>query len=293
MENVLQLLVAGILVGVAYAVMAVGLALIFGVIKIINFAHAEFAVLAMYFPTFWFLQWWGVDPFISTVIAIPMFFLLGYVIQWLLLERIIGIREAETTTLIITMGLGLFTANMIMIVWSGIFRVINLPYTTGTWSFGSVLINRAQTYSLLVSLILIGGLFLFLNKTLMGKAIKAAGDDPVACAYMGINLRFVYRLAFGLGIAITGAGGCLMATYRPFHPFFGETFIIILFASVILGGMTSITGAFLGALIIGLLQQLSILVIPIAIQNVLVFIVFVIVLYVRPQGILGKKGRAV
>jgi branched-chain amino acid transport system permease protein len=294
MEDLVQLLVAGILVGVSYAVLAVGLALVFGVMKIINFAHANIAVLAMYFPTYCFLQWWGIDPFISAVIAIPIFFLLGYATQWLLLEKTIGTPElVETATVIITLGISLVIANVILIVWSGAPRIINRPYTTGTWVLGNVFINRAQTYSFFVSLILISGLFLFLDKTLTGKAIKAAADDPEACAYMGINLRFVYCLAFGLATAITAAGGCLMATYRPFDPFFGDILVMMLFASVILGGMTSITGAFLGALIIGLLQQLCILIAPIALQNVFVFIAFVIFLYVRPQGILGKKGRMV
>jgi len=293
MENLIQLIVSGIFIGVSYGVLAAGLALIFGVMKIINFAHAAFAVLAMYFPTFWFLQWWGIDPFASAFISLPVFFLLGYVIQRVLVERVIGTPEAETSTLIITMGFSLLIENMILIVWSGFPRIINRPYTLATWNIHNILINRAQTYSLLISLILIIGLFLFLNKTIIGKSIRAAADDPEGCAYMGINLRFIYGLAFGLGIAITAAGGCLMATYRPFHPFFGETIIIILFASVVLGGMTSIAGALIGGLIIGLIQQLCTLLVPVALQNVAVFAIFVLCLYIRPYGILGKKGRMV
>ncbi len=293
MQIFIESIISGILIGVSYGVLAAGLALIFGVMKIINFAHAEFAVLAMYFPTYWFLNWWGIDPFISAFLALPIFFVLGYVIHRLLLERIIGTAEAETSTLIITMGLSLLISNLILLGWSGAPRIINQPYTMATWSIGDILINRAQAYSLVISLALIGGLFVFMSKTLIGKAIKAAADDPEGCAYMGINLQFVYAFAFGLGIAVTGAGGCLMATYRPFHPFFGETIIIILFASVILGGMTSITGALLGGLIIGLIQQVSFFVIPIALQNVAVFSVFVVFLYVKPHGILGKRGRVV
>jgi len=293
MEVLVQLIVAGILAGVSYGVLAAGLALIFGVMKIINFAHAEFAVLAMYLPTYFFLHWWGLDPFLSAFIALPMFFLLGYGIQRLVIERIIGTPEAETSTLIITMGISLLIANIILVIWSGAPRMINQPYTLATWSVGSVLINKAQTYSLFISLGLIFGLFWFLNRTMIGKAIQAAADDPEGSAYMGINLHFVYGLAFGLGVAITAAGGCLMATYRPFNPFYGETIIIILFASVVLGGMTSITGALLGALIIGLLQQVSALILPLALQNVAVFVVFVLFLYLRPQGILGKEGRMV
>src|SRR4030067_228501 len=125
MENLIQLIVAGILTGVSYGVLAAGLALIFGVMKIINFAHASFAVLAMYLPTFWFLQWWGIDPFISAFIALPIFFFLGYLMQRLLIERVIGGPESETSTLIMTMGFSIFIENMILIVWSGTPRIIN------------------------------------------------------------------------------------------------------------------------------------------------------------------------
>jgi branched-chain amino acid transport system permease protein len=281
------------LVGVSYGVLAAGLALIFGVMKIINFAHATFAVLAMYFPTFWFLQWWGVDPFISVLISIPLFFIMGYIVQRVLIERVIGTPDAESSTLIMTLGFSLLIENMILIGWSGAPRIINQPYTMGTWDIEGVLINQAQSFSLIISIILIFGLFFFLNKTRIGRAIKAAADDPDGCAYMGINLKVVYGIAFGLGIAITAAGGCMMATYRPFEPFFGETIVVILFASVVLGGMMSIAGALIGGLLIGLVQQLSTLVVPIALQNVAVFAIFVLCLYLLPQGILGKKGRVV
>ncbi len=291
MENAIQLLVAGILLGMSYAVLAAGLALIFGVMRIINFAHASFAVLAMYFPAFWFLQWWGIDPFISAAIAFPLFFALGYITQRAFLERVIG--ASETSTLIITLGFSLLIENLILIGWSGAPRLINQPYTTATWRLGNIFINHAQTYSLFISLGLIIGLFLFMNKTMIGKSIKAAADDAEGCAYMGINLHSVYGIAYGLGIAITAVGGCLMATYRPFDPFYGESIIVILFASVVLGGTTSITGALIGGLIIGLIQQLSILVVSVSLQNVAVFLIFVLFLYLRPQGLLGKKERAV
>jgi branched-chain amino acid transport system permease protein len=293
MTALVQLIVSGILIGVSYGVLAAGLALIFGVMKIINFAHAAFAVLAMYLPAFWFLKWWGIDPFLSAFIALPIFFLLGYVLQRLLLEKVTGSAEAEYLTLIMTLGFSLLIENLMLIGWSGFPRIINQPYTLATWNVVGISINRAQTYSLLISIVLIAGLFLFLNKTRTGRAIRAAADDPEGCAYMAINLPSMYGIAFGLGIAVTAAGGCLMATYRPFNPFFGESFIIILFASVVLGGMTSITGALIGGLIIGLIQQVGTLVVPIALQNVAVFVVFLLFLYVRPQGILGKREREI
>jgi branched-chain amino acid transport system permease protein len=293
METFFQLIVSGILIGVSYGVLAAGLALIFGVMKIINFAHAAFAVLAMYFPAYWFLQWWGIDPFVSTFIAVPLFFVFGYVTQRLLVERVIGQPEAESSTLIMTLGFSLLIENAIFLIWGSLPRIINQPYTLATWNVGGVLVNHAQTYSLVISLVLIAALYLFLNRTMMGKGLRAAADDPEGCAYMGINLRRIYGVAFGLGIALTAAGGCLMATYRPFNPFYGETIIIILFATVVLGGMNSIAGALLGGLFIGLIQQLGTLVVPVSLQNVAVFLLFVLFLYVRPQGLLGKKGREI
>jgi len=293
MEIFIQLMVSGILIGVSYGVLAAGLSLIFGVMRIINFAHASFAVLAMYFPAFWFLKWWGIDPFISAGIALPMFFVIGYFMQRLLLERVMRGSGPQTSTLIMTMGFSLLIENMILIVCSGAPRIINQPYTLATWRVGNIFINHAQTYSVFISLILIVMLFLFLNRTMIGKGIRAAADDPEGCAYMGINLRFVHAIAFSMGIAITAAGGCLMATYRPFNPFYGQTIIIILFSNVVLGGMGSITGALIGGLIIGVVQQLSTLVVSTSLQNVAVFALFVLFLYLRPQGLLGKKGRAV
>jgi len=293
METFIQLLVSGVLMGVSYGILAAGLAIIFGVIKIVNFAHAAFAVLAMYFPTFWFLQWWGLDPFISSIIALPIFFVVGYLTQRIVINQVIGTPTAEISTLIVTMGLSLLIENGILIGWSGAPRIINLPYTLGSFKVGPILINQAQTYSFFIGLVLIAALFVFLNRTMLGKAIRAVADDPESCAYMGINLRFVYCIAFGVGIAITASGGCLIATYRPFNPFYAETIIVIIFACCILGGVSSVEGALIGGLIIGLSQMLSTMVVPTSLQNVVVFFLFVLFLYLKPEGLLGKKGRTV
>jgi len=293
METFIQLLVSGLLMGVSYGVLAAGLALIFGVVKIVNFAHAAFAVLAMYFPAFWFLEWWGIDPFISSIIALPIFFVVGYATQRMIIDKVIGTPAAEMSTLIVTMGLSLLIENGILIGWSGAPRIINLPYTLGSFKVGSILLNQAQTYSFIIALVLIAGLFVFLNKTMLGKAIRAVADDPESCAYMGINLRFAYCLAFGVGIAITASGGCLIATYRPFNPFYAETIIVIIFACCILGGVRSVQGALIGGIIIGCIQMLSTMVVAVALQNVAVFLLFVLFLYLKPEGLLGKKGRAV
>jgi branched-chain amino acid transport system permease protein len=211
----------------------------------------------------------------------------------LIIDKVIGTPAAEISTLIVTMGLSLLIENGILIGWSGAPRIINLPYTLSSFKVGSILLNQAQTYSFIIALVLIAGLFVFLNKTMLGKAIRAVADDPESCAYMGINLRFAYCLAFGVGIAITASGGCLIATYRPFNPFYAETIIVIIFACCILGGVTSVQGALIGGIIIGCIQMLSTMVVAVALQNVAVFLLFVLFLYLKPEGLLGKKGRVV
>jgi branched-chain amino acid transport system permease protein len=293
MENAIQLFVQGLLVGMSYAVLAAGLTLIYGVMRIINFAHGAFAVLAMYFPTFWFLQWWGIDPFLSAAIALPLFFVFGFLIERLLFSRILGKATSETSTLIITMGVSLLIENLILIGWTGSPRIINQSYTLADWNIGYLQINHAQAYSMAGSIVLIAALYVFLNRTMIGKGIKAASDDPDGCAYMGVNLRYVYGVAFGVGIAVTAAGGCFMATYRPFDPFYGDGIVFILFAIVVLGGMGSIPGAVIGGLIIGVIQQMATLVVAVSLQDVAVFAIFLACLYCRPQGIFGKKERAI
>ncbi len=291
MEEIIQTIVTGLLVGVSYAILAAGLSLIFGVLKIINFTHGNFVVLGMYFPAFFFLKWLGIDPFVSAFLALPIYFVFGYIVHRLLIEKTLG--QEESSSAIMTLGFALVLSNLMLMVWTGAPRMIDQPYTTATWSVGNILINQAQGYSMFIALILIAGLFLFLNRTLTGKAIRAAADDPEGCAYMGINVNFVYALAFAVGTSITAAGGCLLATYRPFDPFYGGVFTILLFCCVILGGLTSLTGAVIGGVIIGLLQQLSTLVIPVDLSNAAVFMVLLICLYILPHGLFGKKGREI
>jgi branched-chain amino acid transport system permease protein len=211
----------------------------------------------------------------------------------MIIDKVIGTPAAEISTLIVTMGLSLLIENGILIGWSGAPRIINQPYTLGSFKVGTILLNQAQTYSFFIALVLIAALFVFLNKTMIGKAVRAVADDPECCSYMGINVRSLYCIAFGVGIAITASGGCLIATYRPFNPFYAETIIVIIFACCVLGGVTSVEGALIGGLIIGCIQMLSTMVVAVALQNVAVFLLFVLFLYLKPEGLLGKKGRAV
>jgi branched-chain amino acid transport system permease protein len=156
-----------------------------------------------------------------------------------------------------------------------------------------ILLNQARSYAFAMALGLGGAVYVFLTRTDLGKALRAAADEPEAAGYQGIDVRAMHGLAFGIGIALVAAAGGLLATYYPIEPTVAVNFIVLMFVAVVLGGLGSIPGAFVGGLIIGLVQSLTLLVLPFQLQNVGVFIAFLLVLYLRPQGLFGQRLRAV
>jgi len=172
-------------------------------------------------------------------------------------------------------------------------RAIRTAYATQAFALGPVLLNQARTYACLMAILLSAALYAFLSRTDLGKALRAAADDPEAASYQGINVRAMHGVAFGVGIALVAAAGGLLATYYPIEPNVAVNFIVLMFVAVVLGGLGSIPGAFVGGLAIGLVQSLTLLVLPLQLQNVGVFVAFLVVLYVRPQGLFGRRARTV
>jgi branched-chain amino acid transport system permease protein len=158
---------------------------------------------------------------------------------------------------------------------------------------GPVLINQARTYAFAMAVLLALAVYLFLSRTDLGKALRAAADDPEAAGYQGISVPTMHAVAFGIGIALVAAAGGLLATYHPIEPTVAVNFIVLMFVAVVLGGLGSIPGAFAGGLLIGLVQSLTLLLLPLQLQNVGVFIAFLLVLYLRPQGLFGRRLRTV
>ncbi len=292
--ELVQYVVTGLLVGGVYALMSIGLALIFGVMRVVNFAQGDFMMLGMYL-TYYFAIGHAIDPLLGALLALPPFFLLGLILHRLLLVHVTGRggqREMDAQ-LILTLGLSLIITNAVTMILSPTPRGIRTAYATQAFALGPILVNQARTYAFGMAILLALGVYLLLTRTDLGKALRAAADDPQAAGYQGIDVRRMHGIAFGIGIALVAAAGGLLATYYPIEPNVAVNFIVLMFVAVVLGGLGSIPGAFVGGLVIGLVQNLTLLVLPFQLQNTGVFIAFLLVLYLRPQGLFGQRTRAV
>jgi branched-chain amino acid transport system permease protein len=293
--ELVQYVVTGLLVGGVYALMSIGLALIFGVMRVVNFAQGDFMMLGMYL-TYWFAVGHGIDPLLGALVTIPPFFLLGLLVHRVLLVHVTGKGDPQRemdAQLILTLGLSLVITNAVTMILTPTPRGIKTTYATQAFAVGPVLVNEARAYACATAIVLALAVYLLLTRTDLGKALRAAADDPEAAEYQGINVRTMHGVAFGIGIALVAAAGGLLATYYPIEPTVAVNFIVLMFVAVVLGGLGSIPGAFVGGIIIGLVQSLTLLVLPFQLQNAGVFIAFLLVLYLRPQGLFGRRARTV
>lgn len=307
-ENVLQSLTAGLLVGAIYGLMCVGLALIFGVMRVINFAQGDFMMLGMYAAYYFFVALgvqplFGniVGPYVAAFLAGPVLFVFGYFIHQFLISRVSGTKTAQLegeghhAQLILTLGIALILQNAGQIVFGSMVQSVQTPLSSSAWIIGplwgdliEIFVNKARAIAAALSLLIIVGLVVLIGRTRMGRALRASADDPTAAIYIGIDVDFAYRIAFALGISITAIAGGLLAPNYPFHPFVGLEYVIIMYAGVVLGGLGSIIGPFWGGMTIGLVQQLSALVLPTQLQNSAIFVIFLIIIFLRPQGFFGR-----
>jgi branched-chain amino acid transport system permease protein len=311
LENFLQLLTAGLLTGVVYGLMCMGLSVIFGVMRVINFAHGEFMMLGMYVAYYCFgllgmevLFGDLVAPYVAALVAGPVVFLLGMLIHKTLVSRITGIAstsldsEGHYAQLILTLGISLILSNGALVLFGSAPVSISTPLSSTPWLVGPLIgedvlifVNQGQTISAVIAVAVVTAFSLVMAKTGLGRALRAAADNPVAAIYMGIDVDRAYRIAFGLGVGITAIGGGLLASSNPFQPYIGIEFVIVMYAGVVLGGLGSVSGAFFGGLIIGLVQQLSALVLPTQLQNTSIFVCFLLIVLLRPDGLFGKAAR--
>ena len=309
-ENILQALIAGLSVGALYGLMCVGLALIFSVMRVINFAQGELLVAGMYASLFLFaplglgaLLGPYAGPMVAALLGGGLVFLLGMALYSTLLRRISGMRavgmqgEGHNPQLTLTLGVSLVLSNGALLLFGSSPRSLRTPMSSSAWTLGPfgadgevmLFLNQARTVGAAVALLVALGIAAFIARTRWGKTLRAAADNPEAATYMGIDVDRAYRLAFGMGAAVTGIAGGLVASYLPFQPYTGIEFVMVMYAGVVLGGMGSVGGAFVGGLVIGLVQQLSTLVLPQQLQNTAVFVVFLLVILLRPQGLFGKS----
>ncbi len=308
LETVLQTIATGLLVGFTYGLMCVALGLIFGIMRLINFAQGDFLMLGMYFAVA-VLSGLGLGSFmgplpallLAALASIPVFFVVGWIIHKLLLARIGANRkmtegEVHQTQLIMTLGISLVLSNGALMVFGSTPVSLNTPMASQAFvldPFGGadvlVFLNEARVLAAVAALLATGGLYALLHRTDLGRKLRASADNPLAATYMGIDVILSYRVTFGLGFGLTALAGVMVATYYPFQPYVGLDFVIVMYAGVVLGGMGSVMGSFWGGVIIGLVQQLSTLVLPMQLQGTTVFVVFLLILLIRPQGLFGRS----
>jgi branched-chain amino acid transport system permease protein len=310
-ENILQAFAAGLLLGTIYGLMCVGLGLIFGVMRVINFAQGDFMMLGMY-AAWYILTFLGVStvfgatygPFVAAIMAGPVVFVIGYLLHRVLISRVSGMRTAQLegeghyAQLILTLGIALMIQNGGLILFGSVPQTLRTPLTVRAWEIGplwgdavSVFVNQSRGVAALLTIGVIAAVWLFISRSTAGKALRAAADNPDAATYMGIDVDKSHRFAFALGVGITAIAGGLLATNYPFHPYVGLDFVIVMFAGVVLGGMGSTPGAFWGGVTIGLVQQMSTLILPTQLQNTAVFVLFLLIIFLRPQGFFGRVAE--
>lgn len=282
----LQSLLSGILVGGAYALVGIGLTIIFGVMRIINFAHGDLLMVGMYL-TYFIFTLLGIDPFLSIAITIPVMFLFGAFLQKVFVNRVLN--ALPQNQILLTIGLGLVMSNTVMMLFTSDYRILSTSYSSGSVKLGGLSISTPLLLSFLVTAAITAFLYWFLLKTDTGQALRATAQDREAAQLMGINVKRMSVLATGMGAALAGTAGALLAPTYYIFPQVGSTFTLKAFVIVVLGGMGSIIGATLGGLVVGTAESLAAAYVSSGLKELFVFVLFLLVLLFRPAGLLGKS----
>jgi len=284
----IQLLINGLLVGGIYALVSIGLCLIFGVLEIVNFAHGEFLMLSMYM-TYWLFNVLGIDPYLSVLIVIPVFFVFGTIIQRTIIQPLLD--APHLNQIFATVGLSMIFQNVALLLWHADYRTIKATYTSKVFVTGNYVIGFTRLVAFLIAIGAILVLFLFLKNTYVGKSIRALAQERRASQLMGINIFKTYQIAFGIGIAITGLAGVILMPIFYTFPTVGNLFSLTAFVVVILGGYNNLVGALFGGLIIGLIESFAGFLVSPHLKEAIYFVIFILILLFRPTGLLGHKEK--
>jgi branched-chain amino acid transport system permease protein len=287
--QLLQAIILGLLLGGVYALASSGLTLVFGVMGIINVAHGAFLILASY------LTWelWhrtGIDPIALTVITMPLMFGFGWAVYQLTIRRIHG--EAPTMSVLVTFGMALALAGITGLIWSNDFRSVTPGYFNSAYHVGSLYFPAARLYACGVAVVVLVLIWVVLTRTWLGRAIRASAQNREGARLMGIDVGFVAAATFALGAATAGAGGSLISVLYPFFPASQYLWISRVLGVIVLGGMGSLGGALVGALMMGVAESLVSTYISTQWTNAVPYMVIFVVLLVRPQGIFGRATRS-
>lgn len=287
-DVVLQVILSGLLTGCVYALIAIGFTLVFGVTDIVNFAHGHLVMAAM-FATYVLFRFAGMDPYVSLVVVLPAFFLLGIVLYWLVIDRIV--EAPHFAHMMATLGVLIFLENLMNFFFGGDLRGVTTSYTTTSLPLGGVAVPVARAAAAAMSLLAVALLSLFLRLSRFGRAIRAAANNRMAAQLVGINVRSVYMVSFALGTAVVALAGAVMMPFSLVSPFVGDEFMLKAFVIAIVGGLGSVTGALAGGVLIGLVEALTGLFLVASLGNAIVFGILILVLLFRPAGLLRRAGE--
>jgi branched-chain amino acid transport system permease protein len=289
-SELLQVVILGATLGGVYALMASGLTLIFGVMRIVNLAHAAFMVLAAYL-SFYAFTLYDIDPIVSVAIVMPILFVFGLAVYWLLLTRIADTRRFAEMTVLLSFALGLVIEGVTGFLFTGIYRTTTPDYASDAFDVGDYYIPKGQLYATVLSLALLGALLALLRATRTGRAIRATMQNRSAAQLVGVNVARISALTFGIGTALAGASGALMSFLFPFFPSKHWQWIAILLALIVLGGMGSLLGSFVGAMLLAIASAVVSDRFGPTWSPATFFLALFVILMLRPQGLFGKKAE--
>ncbi|GAC1345124.1 MAG: branched-chain amino acid ABC transporter permease [Acetobacteraceae bacterium] len=286
MADLVNVLAVGVLLGGIYALVSVGLNLIFGVIRVVNFAQGEFVMLGMYgtYATYSILH---LDPYFAVLVVLPVLFVLGAVVQRVLLAPL---RTEPVMQIFATFGLLMLLENLVLATTRGTAYSVSSSVAQASIGIGGVQVGAVRLIALAAATLVTVALGAFLKRSMLGRAIRAVAQDRSAARLVGVNVDRIYMLTFGIGAALAGLAGCLLTPIYSLSPQIGTSFILPAFAVVVLGGLGSVLGAYVGGFIVGLTEAFAGYYLDPALKHAVLFAVFIAVLIIRPSGLFGQVG---
>lgn len=278
------------MLGGVYALLSIGLTLIMGVVRLVSFCHGDIITLGMYI-TFVAYTFYQIDPYMSVFIVVPISFIIGYLIFRFVLRPTLG--KPHVVQIFATLGVSMIIQNLLLTIMSGNYRTIKTRYDALTAQIGDISVSVPRVIAFVFAMIFALLLFWFINKTVTGKAMRATAQDRIAASLMGISEKRIFTITFAVGSALAGLAGALMMPFFSVYPTFGEELINVGFVAVVLGGMGSLPGALIGGLLLGVIEILSGYFIATSMKQAVYFAVFILILVIKPTGLLGVKGSEV
>jgi branched-chain amino acid transport system permease protein len=288
LEIIAQAVINGLLIGGIYALVSIGVTLIFGVVKIVNFAQGEFVMIGMYI-TFFLATQFGMDPIVSLLVSMPVLFVIGLGVQHFLIRRVLGLNDLPQ--IFLTFALSLLILNVALMLFTANYRTVHTSYSDAALHFAGLYVPVAKLIAFAVAMVLSAVLWVFLRTTDLGKAMRAASQNREVAQLMGINPNRVFAVALGIALALAGAAGSLLMPFYPAYPMVGQVFVLMAFVAVVLGTLGNVVGALVASLLMGIAESLGIQFIGADSGLIVVFLLLLATLALRPSGLAGGPTR--